>query len=168
MCPRPHLSFCACKTTRMAPELLVSMVPSPHLLFFFAFKSGSSATELQVSKSPSPHLLFFCIHNSVIMTRINSLYGSQTSPVVVCMQNSAFSTGIASLNGSLPSSEVFPGNTATFGSELQVSMGPRLHLSFCGCKTTWLAPELLSLYGSQTTPVALCLQNWGGLGSIET
>ena len=28
---RPHLPFCACKTTRLAPELLVSMRPSPHL-----------------------------------------------------------------------------------------------------------------------------------------
>ena len=83
---------------------------------------------------------FCCIQNSVIMTRINSLYESQTSPVVVCMQNSAFSTRFASLNGSQPSSDDFPGKTATFGSELQVSMGPRLHLSFCVCKTAWLAP----------------------------
>ena len=27
----PHLSFCACKTARLAPELLVSIGPCPHL-----------------------------------------------------------------------------------------------------------------------------------------
>ena len=31
---------------------------------------------------------------------------------------------------------------AAFGQELQVSMGPRLHLWFCAFKTTPLAPEL--------------------------
>ena len=72
--------------------------------------------------------------------------------------------------------------TATFGSELQVSMDPIPHLSFCACETAWLATELLvsmgpsphlwflhaksdfwirttSLYGSQTSPVDLRMQN---------
>ena len=82
MGPRPHLSLCACKTTRLTSELLVSMGPSLHLWFlhaklrhydqnykcllllhliyvFFAFKTASLASELQVSMGPSPHLLFF-------------------------------------------------------------------------------------------------------------
>ena len=33
---RPHLSFCACKTARLATELLVSMGPFPHLWFLQA------------------------------------------------------------------------------------------------------------------------------------
>ena len=82
------------------------------------------------------------------MTRINCLYGSQTSPVVLCMQNSVISTRITSLHwsqappvalwmqnkvisirntslyGSLPSSAVFACQTAALRPELQVSMGP--------------------------------------------
>ena len=36
MAPRPHLSFCACKTTWLASESLVSMGPSPHLWYLHA------------------------------------------------------------------------------------------------------------------------------------
>ena len=43
---------------------------------------------------------FFRIHNRVIMTRINSLYWSQASPVVVCMQNNEINIRITSLHGS--------------------------------------------------------------------
>ena len=76
----------------------------------------------------------------------------------------------------------FACKTATFGPELQVSMGPRLHLSFCKCKTAWLASEILvsmspsphrcfvhanrdfwsritSLYWSQPSSLVLCIQN---------
>ena len=163
MGPRPHLSFCACETTWLASELLVSMVPSPHLWFLHA----KHRLQYQKYQSPSvPDLTCRFVHqNSVISTRITSLHGSQTSPVVLCLQknvicirstslhgsqtstmalcfqNSAFSTRIASLYGSQPSSVVFACKTAPFGSELQVSMGPRRHLSFCACKTAWLAPE---------------------------
>ena len=81
-----------------------------------------------------------------------------------------------------PLSLVFPPKTATFGAELQVSMGTRIHLPFCGCKKAWLASALLarwvpalicgfwkqnsdfwtritSLYGSQTQPVIFCMEN---------
>ena len=36
MGPRHHLSFCAFNTARLAPELPVSMGPSPHLWFLRA------------------------------------------------------------------------------------------------------------------------------------
>ena len=116
MGPRPHLSLCACKTTRLTSELLVSMGPSLHLSFLYA--------KLRL---------------------YDQNYKSLWVPALICglwIQNSAFRTRIASLNGSQPSSEVFPGKTGTFGSELQFSMGPRSHLSFCKCKTAWLASEL--------------------------
>ena len=74
------------------------------------------------------------IHNSDIMTRINSLYGSQTSPVVLCMQNSVISTRITSLYGSQPSSAVFAFKTADLGPELQESMGPDLTYGFLHSK----------------------------------
>ena len=66
---------------------------------------------------PRPHLCFFCI------------------------QNSDFSTRIASLNESQPLSAVFACKTATFGSELQVSMGPRLRLLIFACQTACSEPE---------------------------
>ena len=102
--PSPHLWFCAFKTTTLWPELIVSMAPRPHLSFC-AIKTAWLAPELLVSKGLSPHLWFlhakqrlldqnckslwvpaltcgFCIENSDFSTRIASLYGYQTSPVV--------------------------------------------------------------------------------------
>ena len=64
--------------------------------------------------------------------------------MVFCIQNGDFSTRIAGLYGSQPSSEVFACKTATFGSELQVSMGPSHHLWFCAFKT---ATEVLVSMG---------------------
>ena len=55
---------------------------------------------------------------------------------------SDFSIRITRLNGTHPSFVAFACKTATFGSELQVSMGPRLHLLICECKTASLDPEL--------------------------
>ena len=65
------------------------------------------------------------------MTTINSPYGSQTSPVVLCMENNVISIRITSLYGSQPSSVIFAYKTVPFGSELQVSMYPRLRLLIC-------------------------------------
>ena len=111
MGPRHHLSFCACKTAWLATEELVSMGPSG-----------------------------FCMQNSDFWSRITTLYGSQTTPVIFCILNSVNSIRITSLYGSQPSPVVFGWETATFWSELQVSMGPRSHLSFCACKTACYAP----------------------------
>ena len=58
------------------------------------------------------------------------------------MHNSVISTGITSLYGSQRSSAVFSWKTTTFWPELQVSMGPRPHLSFCAIKTAGFALEL--------------------------
>ena len=58
------------------------------------------------------------------------------------MQNIVSSTRITSLYGSQLSSVVFGCKTATLGTELQVSMGPRPHLSFCACKTARFASQL--------------------------
>ena len=101
--------------------------------------------------------------------------------MVLCIQNSVISTRITNLYGSLPSSVVFACKTATFGPEIQVSTGPRHHLSLFACNTACFVPELLlsmgpsprlrflhakqrllyrisNLYGSQTSPVVLYMQ----------
>ena len=72
------------------------------------------------------------------MTRIDSLNGSQTSPVVLCMQNSVISTRNTSLHWSQPSFVAFAFKTAALGPELQVSIGPRPHLWFFASKTALL------------------------------
>ena len=58
------------------------------------------------------------------------------------MQNNVIRIRNTSLYGSKPSSVVFACKTATFGSELQVSMGPSLRLWFFAFKTATLVPEL--------------------------
>ena len=88
------------------------------------------------------------MQNNDFRTRITSLYGSQTSPMVFCIQNGVFSTRISNLYGSQPSSVVFFAfTTASLWPELIVSMGPRPDLSLCACKTTWLTSELLVSMG---------------------
>ena len=167
---RPLLSFCACKTSWLAPELLVSMGPIRHLRFLDENSDfWTRITSLYRSQTWSVNL---CMKNSVISTRktslygtlpssvvfacksatfgpwITSLHGSQTCPVILCMLNSVISTRISSLYRSQPSSLVSARTTATFGPELKVSMGPRPHLSFCAWKTAWVASELLVSMGA--------------------
>ena len=136
---RNDLSFRACTTACLASEILVSMGPSPHLWFFHSKQPLLDQTYKSRSVQTSPVVL--CMQNSMINTRINSLYGFQPSSVVVCIQNSDLMTTIARVYGSQtspvffciqnsvpsirftslyvsqPSSVVFAYKTATFGSE---------------------------------------------------
>ena len=57
--------------------------------------------------------MVFSMQNRVISTRLTSLHGSQTLPVVVCMQNNEINIRITSPYGSQPSSVVFAGKIAT-------------------------------------------------------
>ena len=120
-------TFFPLKTATLAPELQVSMDPSPHL-WFCAFTTATLWPELIVSKGPRPHLSLDK-QNSAYSIRITSLHGSQTSPVVLCKQNNVIIIRNTCLYGTQPSSVVFACKTANFGWELQVSMGPRLRLS---------------------------------------
>ena len=74
------------------------------------------------------------------------------------MQKSVISTGITSLYGSQPLSVVFACKTATFGQELQVSMGPSPHQCFVHANRDFWN-RITNLYVSQTSPVVLCMQN---------
>ena len=174
MGPRPHLSFCAWKTTRLASELLDSMGPTTHLWFLQAKQRllDRNYKSLWVSDFPK----IFRIQNSAFSTKISSLYGSQTSPVVLCLQNRVISTWntsphgsqtshvvlclqnnvisirITSLYGCQPSSVVFASKTANFGSELQVSMGLWLPKDFSHSKLRLLQQNLKSLW----VPALIC------------
>ena len=94
------------------------------------------------------------------------------------MQNSVICTSMTSLYGFQHSSVFFSCKTATLRLDLQVCMGPRLHLLIWAHITACLAQEALvsmgsssfcmqksdfwgritTLYGSQTTPVVFCMQ----------
>ena len=119
--PRYHQSFCACNTAWLAPEFLVSM--------------GSS-----------PHRWFLLLKQLLLDQNYKSLWVPDLT-CRLCTQNSVISTKITSLYGSQPSSVVFACKTAALGSESQVSMGPRYDLWFCAWKTAWLAPEILVSMG---------------------
>ena len=150
---QPSFGVFACKTSTLGPKLQVSMIRRSHQ-WFFAFKTASLAPELQVSMGPSPHL--WCMENNENSIRITSLHVSQTSPVVLSKQNNV---RITSLYGSHPSSVVFACKTVTLGPELQVSMGPSPHLSFFCNHNSVIMSRINSLYGSQTSPVVVCMQN---------
>ena len=122
MGPRHDLSFCACKTAWLASELLVFMSPSP--------------------------LVWFLDAKERLLDRINKSLWVPDITCLLCMQNTVISNWITSLSGSQPSSVVFACKTAAFGPEIQISMGPRPHLSFCACKTAWFAPEWQVYMGS--------------------
>ena len=77
----------------------------------------------------------FWMQYNDFLTRITSLYGSLTSPVLLCMQNSVISIRFTSLHWFQPSSVVFAFKKLSFG------------------------PGITSLCGSLTSPVDLCMQN---------
>ena len=70
------------------------------------------------------------MQNSAFWTKVTSLYGSQTWPVVLCMHNSGLNIRISSLYGSQPSSVDFACKTGWLASESLVSMGPSPHVWF--------------------------------------
>ena len=118
MLPRHNMSFCACKTAWLAPEIQVSMGPSPYLCF---------------------------LHSKQRLFHQN--YKSQTSLVALCMQNSVICLRIKSSMGSSPNLWFCVCKTATLGLKLQVSVGPRPHLSFRACIIAWLASQSLISIG---------------------
>ena len=88
MGPRTHLSVCACKTTWLASESLVSMCPNPHLWFLHA---KLRLLDQNYKSVWFPALTYvFCMHNNVVIIRINSLYVSQPSSVVFACKTATF------------------------------------------------------------------------------
>ena len=122
------------------------------------------------------------MQNNDFWTRIKSLYGSQTSPVVLYMQNSAIGTRITSPYGYQTLPIVLCTQNSAISTIKLVSMGPSPHLWYMNAKQRLLGqnnkslcvPALIcvfwmqnsdfctritSLYGSQISPVVLCMQN---------
>ena len=72
MGPRPHLSFCPCKSAWLTPEILVSMGPR-HNLSFSACKTAWLAPEKLVSMDPSPPLWFLHAKQRLLVSNSKSL-----------------------------------------------------------------------------------------------
>ena len=130
--PRHDMSFCGCKTAWLATEKLVSMGPSPHVWFLDAkqWLLDRNNKSLWV-----PDITCRCVHeNSVIRTRISSLYVSQASSVVLSTHNCVLNTKQKDYIGSSRHLWFCECKTATLGLELQVSVGPRPNLWFLRAK----------------------------------
>ena len=97
------------------------------------------------------------MQNNVINIRITSLYLSQPSSVVFACKTATFGSELQVSMGPRPHLRLFAFITATLALELQVSMVPSPHLWFCAFTTATLYPELIvSMYPRR------------GLGPIET
>ena len=142
--------FCAWKSATLAHELLVSIGPSSHLWFLHAKQRLLDQHTSLYGYQTSPVVL--CIQNSVVSTRNTSFYEFQPSSVLLCIQNSALRTKIACLYGSQPSCVVFGRKTATFGLELLGSVGKRPHLLFLQAKLRFQEKNNKSLW----VPVMTC------------
>ena len=113
---------------------------------FFSCKTASLWPDLQVCMGPRPHLWFLHGNQQLLDQNCMSLWVPDIT-IDLCRQYSVISTRITCLYGSQSLSVIFACKTATLGLELQVSVGPRLHLWFSACKTACLASELLVSMG---------------------
>ena len=98
------------------------------------------------------------MHKSDFWTRTTSLYGSQTSAVVLCMQNIVISTRIKRLYCLQPSPVVLCMQNSDFRTRINSLCVPALVCGF------WMQNSdfwkgITSLYVSQTRPVVLCMYN---------
>ena len=133
MGPRHDLLFCAYKTAWLASELLVSISPISHVWFLDAKQRLLDRNNKSLLV---PDITCRCVHeNSVIRTRISSLYLSQTSSGVLSTHNCVLNTTKKKqLYGSSRHLWFCACKTATLGLELQVSVGPRPNLWFLRAK----------------------------------
>ena len=117
----------------------------PSSLCFFFMQNSDFMTRLTSLYGSQTSSVVLSTHNSVLSTRINRLYWFQPSPVVLCMQNIDFRTRITSLCGSKTPPVVFACKIAPLGLQLQVSMDPSPPLWFLHAKQRLLDPNSKSL-----------------------
>ena len=88
MSPRHNLSLCAWKIAWLAPELLVSMCPNPHLWFLHA---KQRILDQNFKSLWVPDLISgLSTHNCELNTRIERLYWFQPSPVAFACKTASF------------------------------------------------------------------------------
>ena len=130
---QPSFVAFACKTATLWPELIVSMGPRPHLSFC-ACKRAWLAPGKLVSIVPRPHLWFLHANQRLL----DQIYNSLWVPVFASWfvnENRVFRSRMTLVYCSQPSSVVL-----------------------CIQKSDF-SIRITSLYGSQTSPVDLWMQN---------
>ena len=106
---------------------------------------------------PSPHLWFLHAKQR-LLDQYTSLYGFQTSPVVLCMQNSVICTRISSLHGFQPSSVVLCMQNSDFRTRHTSLYGSQSSSVVLSTHNGVLSTRIKRQYGSQPSPVVLCMQ----------
>ena len=86
--------------------------------------------------------VILCIYNSVISTRITRLYGYQLSSVVLCIQNSDLMTTIACVYGSQTSPVIFCMQNSVPSIRITSLYGSQPSSVDFACKTATLWPDL--------------------------
>ena len=120
------------------------MGPSPHLWFLDAKQrilvQSTSLYGYQTS------LVVLCMQKSVICTRIKTLYGLQLSPVVLCMQSSDLWTRKTRLNGSQTWPFVLHMYDNVISTRITRLYGSQPSSVGFACKTTTFGPVYESLW----------------------
>ena len=97
-------------------------------------QNGDFRTRLTSLYGSQTSYVVLSTHNSVLNSRIKRLYGFQPSLVVLCMQISDFSTWITSLYWSQASSVVFACNRASYGQAYKSLLVPDITCRFVPAK----------------------------------
>ena len=106
----PHLWFCACKTATLGTDVQVCVCPRPHL-WICAHVTVGLAQECQVYMGSSPHLWFCSCKTATLRPELQVSDGSLISPVDLCNRNSVLTTRIASLYCPRPHLCIFANRT---------------------------------------------------------
>ena len=99
------------------------------------------------------------MYNSVLSTRITCLYVSQPSSVVFACKTATFGPELQVSMGTRPHQSLCACKTTSLPSEILVSVSPRPHLPFCACKTACVAPEILVSMGVPALTCGFWMQN---------
>ena len=132
---------------------------SPRLCFLHAKQRLWTRITSLYGSQTSPVLL--CMQNSVICTKMTSSHGLQPSSVVLCMQNSDFRTRITSLCRWIdPNLWFLHAKQRLLDQNNKSPWVPALIYGFCFQNSDfWI--RITNLYGSKTSPVVLCMYNSG-------
>ena len=114
----------------------------------FACKTVHFGPEFQSLWVPAL-ICSFCMPNSEFWTRITSLYGSQTLPVLLCMQNSLICTRISSLYGFQHSSVVMSTHNSVLNTRINRLYWFQLSPVVLCMQISVISTRITRLYGSQ-------------------
>ena len=153
----PHLWFSHPKQRLL--DLNSKSLSVPDIICRFVPAMQRDSHQNYLSLWVPAHICNFCMQNSDFCTRITTLYGSQTSPVLLCIQNSMICTRISSLYGIQPSSVVLCLKNSAFRTRLTSLYGSQTSTVVLSTHNSLFSTIISTLYWFQLSPVVLCMQN---------